>query len=220
MKTVDAIKMVPTSEIRPYENNPRNNTRTVDLLVKIIPKVGFNVPLVLDKDNVIVKGHARFYAAQKLGMKEVPCVISDADADAIKADRIADNKVHEFSRWLDEELLHEVDMLDLDFDFKEFGLPELKIPTAQFDFIDDFYDEPENAENDEERRARFAKLMAQIEEEEQNARQQSFVTQTAINNAKDRQKNVAKAPPKYYSVKCEKCGKTIYVRDGDEMVWL
>ena len=73
------IVMKPISEVKPYVRNPRKNEKTVKLLVDIIPKVGFNVPLVIDKKGIIVKGHARYAAAIQLGMTEVPCVITDAD---------------------------------------------------------------------------------------------------------------------------------------------
>lgn len=164
METVSKIIMMPVEEVKPYEKNPRKNSKTVELLTKIIPQVGFNVPLVLDKDNVIVKGHARYQAALALGMQTVPCVISEADPEAIKADRIADNKVFEFSNWVNEELLHEVDMLDLDFDFDAFGLPKLPIGGLEFDMMNDaeeFDLDNEDAESDEERRQRFLQLMAE-----------------------------------------------------------
>ena len=61
------IVMKPINEVKPYIRNPRKNEKTVKLLVDIIPKVGFNVPLVIDKNGIIVKGHARFAAALQLG---------------------------------------------------------------------------------------------------------------------------------------------------------
>jgi len=54
------IVMKKLSEVKPYIRNPRKNDKTVELLCKIIPKVGFNVPLVIDEKGIIVKGHARF----------------------------------------------------------------------------------------------------------------------------------------------------------------
>lgn len=57
------------------------------------------MPIVIDKNNVVVKGHARLKAAKRLGMEEVPCIVSDASEEVIKADRIADNKIQELSSW-------------------------------------------------------------------------------------------------------------------------
>jgi ParB family chromosome partitioning protein len=109
--------MVETRKIRPYHRNPRKNDATVDKLVELLPRVGFNVPLVLDRQNVIVKGHSRWRAAVKLQMKEIPCVYSDADPETIKLDRLADNRVQEFSSWDKELLGAELASLNLDFAF-------------------------------------------------------------------------------------------------------
>lgn len=141
IKVEDKIVMKKISEVKPYVRNPRKNDKTVEMLCKIIPKVGFNVPLVIDENGIIVKGHARFSAAIKLGMTEIPCIISHADPEAIKADRIADNKISEFSEWVNEELMHEIDMIDFDFDFTELGFPKVDfddIPSMEeFDAGDD-----------------------------------------------------------------------------------
>ena len=212
MQITNEIVMLPMSEIHPYEKNPRRNSKTVELLTKIIPKVGFNVPLVLDKDHVIVKGHARFLAAQALGMTELPCVISDADPESIKADRIADNKVFEFSRWINDELMHEVDMLDIGLDLSEFGLPTIKFDEVEFgdEGLPDMDEDPAIAE---ERRRKFLEMM------EQEAVPVQITTQQEIDYAKSEQRAEAKAPPKYFTVICEKCGATMFVREGDDLTW-
>lgn len=101
-------------EITPYEANPRENENTVSKLVKIIPVVGFNVPLLIDAKGVIVKGHARFKAAKQLGMLELPCIISQATDEENRLDRISDNRVQEFSVWLGDYLKGELTMLNLD----------------------------------------------------------------------------------------------------------
>lgn len=116
MEIVNEIIMKKLNEIKPYFKNPRVNDKTVEQLMKIIPVVGFNVPIVIDKNGIIVKGHARYKTAFKLGMTEVPCVVTNADEEAIKLDRISDNKVSELSEWLSEGLEHELDTLDIGFD--------------------------------------------------------------------------------------------------------
>jgi ParB family chromosome partitioning protein len=115
--TVSQLVMVETRKIKPYHRNVRNNDVTVGKLVELIPKVGFNVPLVLDRDNVIVKGHTRWKAAVRLKMAEIPCVYTDADPETVKFDRLADNKVQEFSTWDQELLGGELASLNLDFAF-------------------------------------------------------------------------------------------------------
>jgi hypothetical protein len=113
----DRIVMVPIAQIKPYHRNPRRNDATVDKLVELIPKVGFNVPLVLDRDNVIVKGHTRWKAGIRLAMTALPCVYSDADEETIRLDRLADNRVQEFSGWDTDLLKSELGALNLPFEF-------------------------------------------------------------------------------------------------------
>ena len=85
-------------ELVPYDNNPRNNKNAVEYVAESIKEFGFKVPLVIDKDNVIVCGHTRYLAAKKLGMEAVPCIIADdLTEEQINAYRLADNKVHEYS---------------------------------------------------------------------------------------------------------------------------
>ena len=107
-------------EVIPYENNPRNNNEAVDYVANSIKEFGFKVPIIVDKDNVIVTGHTRLKAAIKLGLKEIPVIYADDLSDEqIKAFRIADNKVSEFSTWDLDKL--DLELQDLDFDMGEFG---------------------------------------------------------------------------------------------------
>ena len=88
------------SEIKPYENNPRNNDNAVPAVIASICEFGFKVPIVIDSDGVIVCGHTRYKAAQEIGLKTVPCVIADdLTPEQVKAFRLADNKVGELATW-------------------------------------------------------------------------------------------------------------------------
>lgn len=114
-----------TKELIPYSNNPRNNDGAVDAVAASIKEFGFKVPIIIDKDNVIVAGHTRLKAALKLGLEKVPCVkADDLTEDQIKAFRLADNKVGELATWDFDKLeseLEELDSLDLDFEMSDFG---------------------------------------------------------------------------------------------------
>ena len=110
-------------DIVPYEKNPRKNDSAVDAVASSISQFGFKVPVVIDKDNVIVCGHTRYKAAKKLGLEKVPCVVADDLTDEqIKAYRLADNKVSELAEWdfniLGDELesIFDIDMSDFGFD--------------------------------------------------------------------------------------------------------
>lgn len=196
-------------EITPYKNNPRRNEKAIELLCKIIPKVGFNVPLVIDSENVIVKGHARYEAAKRLGIKEIPCIVTHADPDLIKADRIADNKIHEFSDWINEELMHEVDMFDLGFEIEEFGLPRIQL--GEFPTLDEFTETEEEYEqmSEEDIRKIYEEYLAKKSETENDAH--LITTESDINFAEAKQKEVPRKPRDYAMVICPKCGKKMYV---------
>jgi site-specific DNA-methyltransferase (adenine-specific) len=119
----------PITEIIPYANNPRKNGAAVDKVAASIKEFGFKVPIIIGKDNVIVTGHTRLLAAQKLGLETVPCVIADDLTPAqIKAFRLADNKTAEFSEWDDEMLkveLEELGELNFDLDLTGFDKDEI-----------------------------------------------------------------------------------------------
>ena len=110
-----------------------------------IQEFGFKVPLVIDKNNVVVTGHTRLKAAKRLGIDEVPCVVADDLSDAqIKAFRIADNKVSEYAEW-DEELLKiELEQLEE----MNFNLDDLSIDYSDFDLEIDLEDMEEEFESD------------------------------------------------------------------------
>lgn len=122
---------VNLSDLKPYEHNPRNNDEAVAAVAKSIEQFGFKVPIIIDKDNIIVAGHTRMKAALILGLEKVPCIIADdLSEEQIKAFRLADNKVAELATWDMEELdkeLKELDEMDLDFDMSDFGfdVPEI-----------------------------------------------------------------------------------------------
>ncbi len=205
------IVMKKINEVKPYVRNPRKNDKTVELLCKVIPKVGFNVPLVIDEKGIIVKGHARFTAAIRLGMTEVPCIITHADEEAIKADRIADNKISEFSEWINEDLMHEIDMIDLDFDFSELGFPTISfddIPTFD-DFEAELEEEGEKEISEEQKQKLYAEFLEKQAKEQ--AEEVQITSERAIKAAQNAQKDVAKEPIKYYKCVCEKCGHIMFV---------
>lgn len=108
-------------ELIPYEKNPRKNDKSVDKVAQSIDQFGFRVPVVIDKDNVIVCGHTRYKAAKKLKLASIPCVVADDLTDEqIKAYRLADNKVSEDSEW-DMDLLHGELADIIDIDMTDFG---------------------------------------------------------------------------------------------------
>lgn len=95
----------PVDKVIPYKGNPRKNEDAVEKVAASIKEFGFRVPIIVDKDGVIIAGHTRLLAALRLGMTEVPVHVATGLTPAqVKAFRLADNRVHEEAEW-DEELL-------------------------------------------------------------------------------------------------------------------
>ena len=121
MKIVD----VKLKDLKPYDNNPRHNVKAIKPVKESILKFGFKVPLVIDKNNVIVCGHTRFYASKEIGLDKVPCIVADDLTDEqINAFRLVDNRVSEFADWNFDKLAEELSDLQ-DFDFEPFGFDDL-----------------------------------------------------------------------------------------------
>lgn len=114
-------------EIKPYENNPRHNDNAVDAVANSIREFGFKVPIVVDSEGVIVAGHTRYKAAQKLGLQTVPCLVADdLNEEQINAFRLADNKVGELATWDLDTLKVELDNIgDIDLSGMGFDLEDV-----------------------------------------------------------------------------------------------
>ena len=141
------IKYQNVSDLKPYENNPRYNEDAVKYVANSIKEFGFKVPIVVDKDNVIIAGHTRLLAAIDLGLEEVPTVVADElSEDQVKAFRLADNKVSEQATWDILKLDEELDILkDTDIDMSDFGFGSVDIDWDTVEELkDDTYEEPEH----------------------------------------------------------------------------
>src|SRR5690606_21322386 len=94
------IEVRALSEIKPYPNNPRINDDAVDAVAASLREFGFRQPIVVDAEGVIICGHTRYKAAQKLGLEKVPVhVAKDLTPEQIKAYRIADNQTASLAEW-------------------------------------------------------------------------------------------------------------------------
>ena len=124
------------SELKPYEKNPRKNDAAVSAVANSIRKFGFKVPVVIDKDGVIVTGHTRYKAALSLGLQKIPCVVADdLTSEQVKAFRLVDNKVGEIAEWDVNMLEAELSEIE-DVDMGLFGFDVDTISDA--DFGEDF----------------------------------------------------------------------------------
>lgn len=134
------------SEIIQYENNPRNNDAAVDKVAESIKEFGFKVPIIVDKDNIIIAGHTRYKAAIKLGLKIVPVIkADDLTEQQVKAFRIMDNKSSEFATWNYEALLKEMESLKLD----DYNLDLTGFDLSEMEQLEDKYN-PKEIQEDED----------------------------------------------------------------------
>lgn len=136
------VQWLTVKELQPYVNNPRKNDKAVEAVAASIQSFGFNVPITVDKDHVIVTGHTRLKAAIKLGMTEVPVIVLDnLDEAQVKAFRLADNKVGELADWDLDQLAVELEDLKNEIDMTEYGF-EMEEQEADNVKEDDFVINP------------------------------------------------------------------------------
>lgn len=118
------ITLMALADITPYENNPRNNEEAVEKVANSIKEFGFNQPIVVDKDNVIIVGHTRYLAAHELGLTEAPVIVAGNLSDEqARAYRLADNKTGELAGWDFEKLALELEQIE-DINMSDFGFVE------------------------------------------------------------------------------------------------
>ena len=112
------VEMRPLDSIRPYANNPRLNDAAVDAVAASIKEFGFRQPIVVDEAGVIIVGHTRYKAAEKLGLHEVPVHVAvGLSPEQAKAYRLADNQTAQLSGWDDAKLARELAGLqEMNFD--------------------------------------------------------------------------------------------------------
>lgn len=110
-----------TAELIPYANNARINDAAVSAVANSIHDFGMNNPILIDEKNVIIAGHARLRALQKLGIEETPViVVSGISEEQVKAYRIADNSTAQLAEWDLDKLQAELDSID--FKMEQYGL--------------------------------------------------------------------------------------------------
>ena len=120
------IEQRKLADVNPYEQNPRINDGAVEAVVRSIQEFGFRQPIVVDEDGVIIVGHTRFKAAQKLGMEKVPIHVAKGLSPAqVKAYRLADNRTGEIAEWDYDLLPIELSQLgEMEFDLGMLGFAE------------------------------------------------------------------------------------------------
>lgn len=128
-------------EVVPYENNPRINEHAVQPVKNSIQEFGFKIPILVDKNNVIITGHTRILAAKELGMSIIPAIrVEDLSEEQINAFRLADNKVAEYAYWNSEKLIEEIEQISSINMTELFGF----FDEQKFKNLDDFMQQPDD----------------------------------------------------------------------------
>ena len=142
------ITMVKLDDIIPYERNNKDHPQEqIDLLVKVISAQGFDVPIVIDENNVIIKGHGRHIALKQLKMTEAPCIVrADLTENEKKAERISDNKISDMATY---------NLLNLKLEYEDlklgnYDLGSIGVFQKELDKLDkDFNKEAGNAQSED-----------------------------------------------------------------------
>jgi ParB-like chromosome segregation protein Spo0J len=134
------IQIMNPDHLIPYARNAKTHPKDqIDKIAKQISEVGFLVPIVIDKEKVVIAGHGRLQAAKALGLQEVPVIVADhLTEDQAMAFRIADNKVAE-SPW-DMQLLgfelKSLEMHDMDLTLSGFSMEEARSALASLNGVE------------------------------------------------------------------------------------
>ena len=170
MKVVE----MKVGDLIPYERNPRNNEKAVDAVAASIKQFGFRVPLVVDKENVVVAGHTRLLAAKQLGLKKVPCTVAeDLTEDQIRAYRLADNKLSELATWDFGMLNEELDEITMDMAQFGFELPD-------DDYVDSFFEPDPAPEQESEEGLESTEIRVKVYSEDKKQLCEDFFKENEI----------------------------------------
>lgn len=149
------IEYVDIDKVTPYHKNARlNDGDATEKVAASIKEFGFQQPILVDDNNIIITGHTRLKAALSLGIDKIPIAHAvNLTDDQIKAYRLADNRVAEFSLWdfelLTDELseLTTIDMSEFGFDI---GLGDVEISSDYFEEKENHIDEVIDDDHDKE----------------------------------------------------------------------
>lgn len=143
------IEYLSADDLVPYENNARrHHDEDVDAIARSIEKFGFDDPIGIWKENIIIEGHGRLLAAKKLGLKKIPVIRLDHLTDEERrAYALAHNKTAELSDWNPEALKLELEEIE-EIEMSDFGFVE---NATTFDSLDNYFENSEPKEKEKKR---------------------------------------------------------------------
>jgi DNA modification methylase len=146
------IQITAIEKVVPYARNPRRNQGAIAKVAASIKEFGWQQPIVVDSEMVVIAGHTRLAAAQSLGMSEVPIVVAENLTPAqVKAYRLADNRVSQEAEWDHDLLTLELqDLLSEEYDLDLTGFSDDELAALLAEETEGLTDEdtvPEVPEN-------------------------------------------------------------------------
>lgn len=116
-------QVLKLSQIKTYEQNPRDIRPAIEAVKESIRRFGYLVPIVVDREHVIIAGHTRYQALVELKWPEAEVLVSDMPDNLAREWRIIDNRSSEIAQWDRDRLIAELRGIDEDmapfFDSKE-----------------------------------------------------------------------------------------------------
>lgn len=132
-----SIEWISVDELLTYPNNAKkHDAQQIERMKRSIEQFGFNDPVAIDKNNVIIEGHGRLMASKELGIEKLPCIrLEHLTDEEVKAYRNVHNKLNMDTGF-------DYDMLEMDLgEITNIDMTEFGFDTAQFDpnELDDFF---------------------------------------------------------------------------------
>ena len=134
--TIDApdLQKVALDSIRPYWRNPRKiSDSAVEAVANSIRRYGYQQPIVIDTDDVIITGHTRYAALRKLGVTEVPVLVADLPPEKVREYRVLDNRVAEYSNWDMDSLV--LELREFEDDLLSTYFPEVDLEVGEVEAV-------------------------------------------------------------------------------------
>jgi len=123
-------------EIKPYWRNPRRIPQeAVDAVAESISRYGYQQPIVVDREHVIIVGHTRYQALKQLGYTEVPVYVADMPEEKAREYRLVDNRTQEMTSWDHDSMVAE--LREFEQELLDSFFPEVDLRVGSLDRPDD-----------------------------------------------------------------------------------